>query len=298
MRWGMAITPSVVRGALPEDVIPLVHGLVADAEQSDGVAPLSEQRLLWLGDDDAPVVHLLTWAPGRLTGIAQVDLGVEDKATVELAVAPTDRRTGLGGALLRAARDVAADRELAVWAHGDLPGAKALAMGEGLRPARELWLMRLELAARPDVETRGLPGDVTVRTFVVGQDEEAWLRVNSRAFADHPEQGRITLADVKAREAEPWFDAESFLLAERGGTLLASSWLKVVDGVGEIYVLGVDPDAQGLGLGTELTARSLDRFEELGLGVAILYTSASNVAAVRTYAKFGFTPSNVDVTYS
>jgi len=294
----MAITPSVVPGALPEDVIPLVHGLIEDAEQADGVAPLSEQRLLWLGDDDAPVVHLLTWAPGRLTGIAQLDLGVDGKATAELAVAPSDRRQGLGKVLLRGAREAAGDREFAVWAHGDLPGAKSLAMAAGLRPARELWIMRVDLAARPDVEVRRLPAGVTVRSFVVGQDEGAWLRVNARAFADHPEQGRITLADLEAREAEPWFDPESFLLAERDGELLASVWLKVVDGVGELYVLGVDPDAQGLGLGTALTARALERFDELGLGVAILYTSADNLAAVRTYAKFGFAPSNVDVTYA
>lgn len=294
----MAVTPSVVRGALPEDVVPLVHGLVADAEQSDGVAPLSEQRLLWLGDDDAPAVHLLTWAPGRLTGIAQVDLGVDGKATVELAVSPTDRRQGLGRALLEAAREVAGERELALWAHGDLPAAKALATQAGLRPARELWIMRLELVSRPHVERRPLPDGVTIRTFEVGKDEEAWLGVNSRAFADHPEQGRISLADVHARQAEPWFDPENFLLAERDGKLLASLWLKVADGIGEIYVLGVDPDAQGLGLGTELTALGLERFEELGLVVAILYTSAENLAAVRTYAKFGFTPSNIDVTYA
>ncbi|NLF04756.1 MAG: mycothiol synthase [Actinomycetales bacterium] len=294
----MAITPSVVHGALPEDVVPLVYGLVEDAEQADGIAPLSEQRLLWLGDADAPVVHLLTWAPGRLTGIAQLDLGVDGKATAELAVAPSDRRQGLGEVLLRGARKEAGDREFAVWAHGDLPGAKALAMGSGLRPARELWIMRVDLVARPQVEIRALPEGVTVRTFVVGQDEDAWLRVNARAFADHPEQGRISLADLEAREAEPWFDAESFFLAERDGELLASVWLKVVDGIGEIYVLGVDPDAQGLVLGSALTARALERFDQLGLGVAILYTSASNLAAVRTYAKFGFAPSNVDVTYA
>lgn len=294
----MAVIPSLVTGALPEDVVSLVHGLVADAEQADGIAPLSEQRLLWLGDDSAPVAHLLTWAPGRLTGIAQLDLGAEGKATAELAVAPADRRQGLGRALLDAAREAAGDREFAVWAHGDLPAAKSLAMTSGLRPARELWIMRLDLAARPEVVTGGLPQGVIVRTFVVGQDEEAWLRVNARAFAGHPEQGRISLADLHAREAEPWFDPESFFLAERRGQLLAFSWLKIVDGVGEIYVLGVDPDAQGLGLGSELTARSLGRFDELGLGAAILYTSADNLAAVRTYAKFGFAPSNIDVTYA
>src|SRR5690606_39403798 len=105
----MALTPSVVRGALPEDVVPLVHGLVADAEQSDGVAPLSEQRLLWLGDDDAPVVHLLTWAPGRLTGIAQLDLGAERKAASNPAVAPAGRGRGFGKRLLGPAPEARRD---------------------------------------------------------------------------------------------------------------------------------------------------------------------------------------------
>ena len=294
----MALAPTVVRGPLPSELVAQVHALNAEAEASDGVAALSEQRLLWLDDPQAPVAHLLVQDAGRLLGLAQLDLGVDGEAVAELVVSPAERRRGLGRALLEAARGLEPGRRFSVWAHGDLPAARALATGLGLRPDRELWLMRLELAARPQVAVPALPEGVSLRTFVVGQDEEAWLRVNARAFADHPEQGRLTRGDLEARIAEPWFDPESFFLAERDGALLAFAWLKVVDGLGELYVLGVDPEAQGTGLGTILTARTLERFEELGLGVAILYTSAGNRAAVRTYAKFGFTPANVDVTYA
>ena len=42
-----------------------------------------------------------------------------------------------------------------------------------------------------------LPGDVRVLPFRPGRDEEAWLRVNARAFDWHPEQGRMTRADLE-----------------------------------------------------------------------------------------------------
>jgi mycothiol synthase len=146
---------------------------------------------------------------------------------------------------------------------------------------------------------REVPG-VVVRPFVVGQDEQAWLHVNARAFAHHPEQGRMTLKDLQAREEEPWFSAEDLLLAEVDGTVLASVWMKVEPGsdAGELYVLAVDPDAQGRGLGRLLTATTLDHLAAAGLRRCVLYTDATSTAAVRTYTSAGFRTSRVDVQYS
>ncbi|ROS31669.1 mycothiol synthase [Cellulomonas sp. PhB150] len=302
-----ARTPVQVRtGPLPTPEADEVRELAARAAAVDGIAPLSEQPLLWLQDDEARVVHLLARDPdGTLAGYAQLDTSLAATVRGELVVGPDHRRRGVGRALLAAAvpvTDDVADRVLHVWAHGDLPAARAFAADAGMPVVRELWQMRLEpLPGRRDVV---LPPGVTLREFVPGQDEDAWRRVNSRAFAHHPEQGRMTSADLRAREQEAWFDPAGFLLAERDGKLLGSVWTKVhpagehgPDPVGEIYVVGVDPDAQGLGLGSALTVAGLDHLAARGLSAAILYTGAENTVAVRTYRRAGFERSATDVMF-
>lgn len=298
-----------VRGALAPGTVADIRSIAAAAATVDGVAPLSEQPLLRLDDaTDAEVVHLIARDDDGVVGYAQLDLGAPDDVSSELVVAPSARRRGIGTALLaRLDASVEPPRHLAVWAHGDLPAARALATQADLPVVRELWQMRLDLTGRPTGEAAraapALPAGVQVRAFVPARDEEPWLRLNARAFAHHPEQGRMTRADLDAREHESWFDPAGLLLAERDGRLLAAVWTKVhaSDGakqaVGELYVVGVDPDAQGLGLGTALTALALDHLTDSGLRTAILYTEADNTPAVRTYARAGFTRSAVDVMF-
>lgn len=312
------VEPTKARVAVTAHTGPLepltaaaVRRLAAEAAAHDEVAPLSEQPLLWLEDPQAAVVHLLaTLSPGdaeQVVGYAQVEVGSTTTARAELVVHPAHRGAGVGSALLEAAGGQAREvpsRVLHVWAHGDLPQARALVRSAGMAVVRELWQMRLDVARRPTVPDRPLPPGVTVRAFVPGQDEEAWRRVNSRAFAHHPEQGRMTSADLRAREAEPWFDPAGFLLAERDGVLLGSVWTKVHpagehgdEPVGEIYVVGVDPDAQGLGLGGALTDLGLTHLTVAGLRSVILYTEAANEVAIRTYRRAGFVRSGVDVMF-
>src|SRR5690606_8986759 len=166
---------------------------------------------------------------------------------------PAFRRRGLGRRLLEAALTESGGR-LRVWAHGDHPGASRLAARLGLTRARSLWQMRRSLSEPLPAVT--LPEGVRLRTFEPGRDEEAWLALNATAFASHPEQGAWTLEDLKRREQEPWFDPAGFFLAERAGTLVGFHWTKVhaqaegADGpIGEVYVVGVDPEERGTGLG-------------------------------------------------
>jgi mycothiol synthase len=149
-----------------------------------------------------------------------------------------------------------------------------------------------------------LPAGVTIRTFRPGADEEAWLAVNRRAFAHHPEQGSWTLADLRLRESEAWFDPAGFFLAERDGRLAGFHWTKVhPDGgdgggpIGEVYVLGVDPGQQGGGLGRGLTLAGLVHLRRLGLADVMLYVDESNTAAVRMYTALGFTLWSTDAMY-
>jgi mycothiol synthase len=150
-----------------------------------------------------------------------------------------------------------------------------------------------------------LPPGVSLRAFRPGLDDEAWLALNARAFAGHPEQGRWTARDLRIRLAEPWFDPEGFLLAERGGQLLGFHWTKIHgngsghqhEPIGEVYVLGVDPAAQGTGLGSALTLAGLRYLRRRGLDQAMLYVDGSNPAAMALYTGLGFARWSVDVTF-
>ncbi len=284
-----------VTGPLAVADAEAVERLARAAEHVDGRPALSEQPLLRLTQDDAPVHHLLVRAEDDLAGYAQLDLGAPGAASVEVVVHPFARRHGVGSTLVAVARDTAraagADG-VRVWAEGGDPAAQGLARRLGLEPVRELVLMSRDLTpgTSPSAPVP-LPDGVTVRRFVVGQDEDALVRVNARAFDWHPEQGRMSLADLRARQTEPWFDAADVLLLEEDGALVAFVWLKLVQGedAGELYVVAVDPDAQGRGLGTATTALALRHLADAGLAQATLWTEADNVRAVATYARAGFT---------
>jgi mycothiol synthase len=268
------------------------------------VRPVSEQTELRLRHGGPPGGRDLTLsAGGRLAGYARLDDG-----EAELVVHPSCRRRGFGTALLARLLELAGSRPLTVWAHGDLPGSAELLAPRGFSRARVLLQMRRDLDGVDPDPRPDLPDDVSVLPFRPGRDEPAWLRVNARAFAAHPEQGAWTPADLALRQREPWFDPDGFLLAWRGepgsGELLGSHWTKVhppgdagPEAVGEIYVLGVDPDAQGLRLGGALTDLGLAHLRRRGLGQVLLYVEEDNGPAVRLYESRGFHRFSVDVSW-
>jgi mycothiol synthase len=265
------------------------------AAYADGVYPLSEEVVLRLRSP-APGVHLLARdEDGQLIGYACVG-----RTSTELVVHPRARRRGIGRALATEAIAIA-DGRLRLWSHGDHPGAAALAESLGFVRSRVLLRLRRPLAG--PIREPVLPAGMALRTFRPGADEEAWLAVNARAFAGHPEQGRWTSEDLRLRLAEPWFDPDGFLLAvqEPDDRLLGFHWTKVHGGrdpIGEVYVLGVDPDAHGTGLGTALTLAGLRYLQGRGLSHVMLYVDESNRPAMALYRKLGFTRWSADVMYA
>jgi mycothiol synthase len=307
--------PAVRRvGRLGADDVDDVLALARVAGDTDGAYPLSEHVVLHVRQGgEVPAVHLLAREPaGALVGYAHVDTTDEvEGASAELVVHPLHRRRGLGRALVRAAIAAAGEHDprgrLRLWAHGDHPSAGALALGLGFTRVRVLWQMRRSLfAALPEAP---MPQGAALRAFRPGADDEAWVALNARAFADHPEQGRWTLDDLRVRMAEPWFDPAGFLLAVDGsdGRLLGFHWTKVHGGasgsdhqhdpIGEVYVLGVDPDAHGRGLGGALTVAGLRHLRGLGLAQAMLYVDEANRAATALYGRLGFARWSTDVSY-
>ncbi|GIG71556.1 mycothiol synthase [Phytomonospora endophytica] len=272
--------------------------------RADGTAPLAEHVRLALRHQSPPgennTSHLLIrdadQANGELLGYAYLEsIDHDTPGMSELCVHPAHRARGIGGALVS---EVVASAPIQLWAHGDHPSAGALAQRYGLVASRLLYRMRRRLDT---IDSPKLPAGLTVRTFEVGRDEQSWLDVNARAFAWHPEQGAMTRRDLDQRIAEPWFDPAGLFLAERDGEVVGFHWTKVHQGerpIGEVYVLGVDPSAQGIGLGGVLTDIGLAHLKGLGLDAVLLYVDESNGKAVRLYEKSGFTRWSTDVQYT
>jgi mycothiol synthase len=282
--------------------------LAGSAAAYDDVDPLGEHTLLALTGDDAR--HLLARADSTLAGYGQLDRA---GAAAELVVSPEHRDRGIGRALLEDLLDRAPG--LGIWAHGDLPGARALAGRLGLVRSRGLLQMRRSLdEPLPDAE---LPAGVALRSFLPGLDEHEWLAVNARAFTDLPDQGGWTLSDLHQRMAAPWFDPTGFLIAttaadpsSQGERIAGFHWTKIHDRVrstgsgghehdriGEVYVVGIDPSQQGHGLGRALTLAGLHHLKAAGLSTVMLYVDDANAAAVGLYRALGFATWQTDVEY-
>lgn len=290
-------------GELTADVARRVRGLLENATETDGVAPVSEQAVLSLGTPGA-ARHRLAMREGGVAGYANlVAAHAEHPAMAEVAVDPRHRGRGIGAALVAAALSEGG-RGARVWAHGNLPAARAVAGRLGLGVARELWQMRrpLDHSELPDLV---VPEGLSLRTYAGPADDAELLRVNNAAFDWHPEQGGWGEDQIAARRESSWFDPKGLFIAvdpadpER---ILGFHWTKVHDeedpAVGEVYVVAIDPAAQGRGLGRLLTLAGLHYLRDRGLGEVLLYTEADNTAAVHTYTRLGFGTSHVDAAYS
>jgi mycothiol synthase len=300
------VTLEAVPSPLPSATAAAVTELARAAAHSDGVNPLSERTLLHLDGEHPNDLHVLAYEgdPGTIevTGLQSARnlvgyAALAPDGSAELVVAPQFRRQGFGTALLRMLLDHGGSRTR-VWAHGRLPGSDELAERLGLKVTRELYFLRRTRAPLPDPVW---PDGIEVRTFVPGQDDAAWLSVNAAAFADHPEQGSWTAADLTDRIQQPWFDPNGFFLAVDSTTdaLAGFHWTKVEDGIGEVYVVGVSPSHQGSGLGKALTLQGLHHLQEdRGLDSIVLYVDGTNTPARALYTSLNFTTAALDVQYA
>ena len=265
-----------------------ITDIIASATALDGVAPVGDQVLRELSRDDTR--HLLALDGDTVVGY--LNLGSE---MAEAVVHPDARRRGIGTELIRTGL-AEGGPQTRIWAHGDLAPARALAAALGLVSVRELLQMRRPLDDLPPTT-----GAHEVRTYAGPEDDAELLRVNNAAFSWHPEQGGWTEADIDERRGEPWFDPAGLFLAFEGPKLLGFHWTKIHSpDLGEVYVVGVDPDAQGRGLGAELTLLGLHHLaERLGPAADVtLYVEGDNIAAVKTYRRLGFVVYSADVAYA
>lgn len=305
--------------------------LARAAEEADGDPPFSDQTLVDLRTAPErvrlavveaptttdPAVEARADAPANDAASAAGDAPVAaavlvsprgdgDAALLEAVVAPESRGGGLGRAVVEAALE-GWEGPIDAWSHGDHPAARSLAESLGFTPVRELHRLLRTASQEPSLPAAQLPEGVALRSFQEGADEQELLRVNAAAFAEHPEQGGMSRSDLEERFAEDWFDAAGLLLAveeQDPERILGFHWTKQHPGTateparGEVYVVGIDPQQQGRGLGRALTAAGLRHLEQRGLQEVLLYVDADNTAAFRLYESMGFRRWHVDVMFA
>ena len=287
---------------LPPELATAVEDLRLRAQAVDGTSALDEAAQLALKADGPAARHLLVFEEEQLVGMASI---LPD-GTVQGMVDPAHRRRGIGGQLLEEVLDEQPDP--AVWIHGELPASREFLTARGFRVVRVL--VRMERAVVQTVTAPGVvspreqPADAAAPTvpslpeavitsFDAARDTEDFLRVNRAAFVDHPEQGSLTREGLAARLREPWFDPEGFLLLRarpEGGELLGFVWTKQEKGtsLGEIYVVGTAPEAQGRGVASALLRAALEHLRRRGADTIELYVEGDNHGAINLYRRFGF----------
>ena len=276
----MAVTVSTPT-TLDASTVAAVRALATAVEVRDGQPPLSDRALTRL--TSTSVRHVVAADNGAVVGYGQLDAGNAEIAGDAVSAAAV---------LDSLAPDIAE-----IWSHGARSVLRPLLDAAGFRANRVLHQLRRPAAV--PVSVGSVADGVVVDNFVVGVDEPAWLEVNAAAFAHHPEQGGVTLDDLRSLEAESWFAPEGFFLARRDGAIIGYHWTKVhPDGAGEVYVLGVSPTAQGLGLGTLLLDIGLQYLANLGCPEVLLYVDESNAGAMHLYESVGFVRYDADTQWT
>ncbi|MEX2255392.1 MAG: mycothiol synthase [Acidimicrobiia bacterium] len=274
------------------------HPVVGDSVRRDLAAPTPGSAVV-VAAIDGDAVGALHVAPPENDD--------DDPIAMAVAVDPGHLDEGIERALVDAALHDPAlrGRSLLLWVFGADSSTDRFAAAAGFTLDRELHQMRVPLPLPAAVDA-AWPAGVEVRPFRPGIDEAAWLTVNNRSFVDDPDQRGWTLETLRRREAEPWFDPAGFLLAWLGDALTGFCWTKVhppapprePEALGEIYVIGVDPDHKRLGLGRALVVDGLASLHEHGATCGMLFVDAANAKAVTLYDELGFTISRTDRAYA
>ena len=286
-----------------------VLALIKAAHDFDGTPPIAEHVLLHLrhGGDKSDS-HLVFEGDNQVIAYAHLDTtDLVAGPSVEAVVHPSHRGKGVGSLILKEAIKVCGDKTR-IWSHGDLPAAKAIAASLKLERLWSNLLMSKSLG-----EIQPVTSKYPIRTFIPDIDNQAFLSLNNKVFANYPDQGGWGEDDLKVRLNEAWFQKEGFFVAEDKGELIGFCWTKIHgahthshngedddhghDALGEIYVLAVNPDYKGQGVGRDLTITGLNYLKYQGLTNVMLYVGVENKPAFNLYTSLGFNEFGSDVMY-
>jgi mycothiol synthase len=277
----------------PSSMASDVDRLIASIEDRDGISPFSEVVLLALANGSG--LGLRAELDGILSGYACAVKNPNGTGwTLEAVATNLDHFNSILGVMLDHMA-LWGLTDVVLWVHEPsmIPAPAKFELERTLhRMSRAL--DDLAIVSQSEYEIDG---------FRVGVDEEAWLSVNNRAFEGHPEQSGWTVADLEVLMAQPWFDPNGLRMLRIDDRLAAFHWTKLHpdtgDGpVGEVFVVAVDPDYRGRGIGRLVTLEGLgDIAVRQGARRAMLYVDEANVEGMALYGSLGFKSDQIHRAY-
>jgi mycothiol synthase len=211
-------------------------------------------------------------------------------SALRLGVVEAHRRRGVGSALLAATLDglaqdgAGSDVALSGWLPN--PEAAAFTAHHGFRHDRFFWKMERTSPATPEV---GWPAGVEARRFDASdQAFEDWNDVYNRSFADHYRFVLTTVADCRAVLARPVQVPDGVMLVYRDDVCVGFCRTSRDRESGEVAILGVTPEARGVGLGRALLRWGVSSLLEAGAPRVTLMVDGENETALSLYRSEGF----------
>lgn len=127
-------------------------------------------------------------------------------------------------------------------------------------------------------------------------DEDKLVHIQNRSFADTWGFNPNTVEEIVYRTGLPNCSPEDIILACDGDSVIGYCWTRIYVGgaeltinrKGRIYMLGVDPNYRGRGVGKEVLMAGLAYLRSKGVGIVELTVDGKNEAARALYGSAGF----------
>ncbi len=234
---------------------------------------------------------------GEIVGYA--DVGPElniGRAVLRWLVHPKDHRRRVATKLVD--RAISRTRELGIltihvniWQNSLM--AERLLTRMGFTFIRRFLELRLDLSKTP------LPdiGQVSPRCRSLQTGEEERLtQLQNRSFSGAWGYNANTVEEIIYRIGLPNCSPEDIIMAFDSDKPIGYCWTRInfqknkapSEGTGRIYMLGVDPDYRGRGLGRQLLLAGLSYLKSKGLRVVELTVDRENKVACALYKSVGF----------
>jgi len=295
----MSNPPYVIRNFRPDDFGGYVQ-LNVEAEELAPTGRCSSPQVLaqglgrpnYLPERDLFIAEIA----GKVVGYIDVrsELGI-GRAVLDCLVHPEHRRKGLATELFhyasRRARELGA-RAVHVNVAEDNAAAKGLLSKLAFRFVRRFLDLRLELS-----EARLLAGEqvaLPCRHLQRGEEDKL-AQIQNRSFAGTWAYNPNSAEEIAYRLGLVGCSPEDVILILQGDKPIGYCWTATnpgesADGTkkGRIYMLGVDPDYRGRGIGKRALLAGLAHLKSKGMEAAELTVDSENAAACALYESVGF----------